>query len=356
MNPFNNNKIFNHMDRVFELKKTEHTAPIHVYFVISDVCNHGCSFCLYRVEGEISNDMFDVTRMIPVERAISLLGEFKEAGIKAVEFTGGGEPTIHPQFESIFGHAHLLGLQTGIVTNGQRMSDNTKRLLLDAVWVRVSFDAATARTHSQLRNISDKQFGEVISNVQDLTDLVAQRESKVTVGISYIVTRENWCEIFQAAELARNLGVAYIRFATRNSYPEGFSYYNGLTKQIQEQLARAAELKTDAFNVIDTFDERLADLEQGHPDYSFCMQQRLSTYIGADLNVYRCCITAYNKEYGLLGSVKNQSMFSLWNSEEVKKKLNELDAKTCPRCQFNIRNRQAISIMDSITFDHKNFY
>ncbi len=355
MNPYSNNKVINHADRLIEIKRGGHPAPVHVYFVISNVCNHGCSFCLYRMDGEISNQMFDSKEMIPVTLGYKLLSEFKELGVKAVQFTGGGEPTVHPDFSSFLSYAHNLELETALVTNGQRITEDMLYMLMESVWVRVSLDAGTAETHARIRRISSRSFDMVIHNLERLVTRVSKIGSKLHIGISFVVTKENWEEIVGATQLAKSLGVAYIRFATRNSYPEGFAYYNGISNEIKEKLYQAVELQTDDFQVHDTFDERLVDLEQGHPDYSFCTQQRLSTYVGADLNVYRCCVTAYN-EFGLLGSLENGSMVDLWNDEETVNNFAQFNAKNCPRCQFNIKNRGSISIMDSISLDHVNFY
>jgi sulfatase maturation enzyme AslB (radical SAM superfamily) len=63
-----------------------------------------------------------------------------------------------------------------------------------------------------------------------------------------------------------------------------------------------------------------------------------STYIGGDLNVYRCCTTAYN-ERGVIGSLKNQTFRQLWESQEKREDFDNFDARGCERCMFNNENR-----------------
>ena len=75
--------------------------------------------------------------------------------------------------------------------------------------------------------------------------------------------------------------------------------------------------------------------------------------IGADLNVYRCCVLAYNNR-GLLGSIANQTFSELWWSEQVANMLNDFDATGCPRCMFNKKN-ETIRYALNPNPEHVNF-
>jgi len=109
-------------------------APKQVQLILSDLCNQGCSFCAYRMDGYTSNELFvgnspvdpnhrnNPIRWIPTERALRLIDEFKEAGVLAVQFTGGGEPTVHPDHEAIFQKTLDLGLRASLVSNGVKWS------------------------------------------------------------------------------------------------------------------------------------------------------------------------------------------------------------------------------------------
>src|SRR3990167_267821 len=119
------------------------SGPKQVHWILSDLCNQDCSFCAYRMSGYTSNELFGAgagaklsayghdnpVRWVDTDRALRLVDEFKSAGVLAVQFTGGGEPTVHPDHEAIFELALDAGLQCALVSNGYRWRDRIFDLL-----------------------------------------------------------------------------------------------------------------------------------------------------------------------------------------------------------------------------------
>ena len=79
----------------------------------------------------------------------------------------------------------------------------------------------------------------------------------------------------------------------------------------------------------------------------------LTTYIGADLNVYTCCNNAYSKA-GVIGSIEHQSFRDLWEGEAKKKFFSEFDQRKCEKCMFNEKNRNILTLIEPPT-GHNNF-
>ena len=77
-----------------------------------------------------------------------------------------------------------------------------------------------------------------------------------------------------------------------------------------------------------------------------CCYQFLTTYIGGDLNVYRCCNTAYTQK-GLIGNLRGQRF------SDLKPKLFLFDARQCKFCQFRGQNKAIKALIDEPT--HVNF-
>ena len=83
------------------------SAPKQVQIILSDLCNQNCNFCAYRMDGYTSNELFvgasdkakygtnNPMRVMAGPRAFALLDECKRLGVLALQFTGGGEPTVH---------------------------------------------------------------------------------------------------------------------------------------------------------------------------------------------------------------------------------------------------------------------
>lgn len=327
--PYNSLKVAWHLDRSGLL-------PIHLQLVISDLCNQNCSFCSYRMEGGFSSQNFgedtgkgftmNPNRKIPKEKCFEILDDCKRIGIRAVQFTGGGEPTVHPSHNEIFKHAQEIGLQTALVSNGTSLPEFD--VLRNFDWIRISLDAGKEETYQRIRD--SNLWHRVMSNLHRLASIEGPY-----IGVGFVVTKDNWGELPYAAKLVKDLGIPYMRVSAVFS-PEEDSYYNSFRSNVAKQITLAKMYEDDEFKIVDLFEKRLEDLNLGQPKNSLCGYQRLTIYIGGDQNIYRCCTTSYTDQ-GLIGSLKDQRFIDWWETE-ADGMYDNFDAKTCHHCQFNAQN------------------
>src|SRR3990167_8685596 len=96
------NKASKHPASLAILQEGGQPNPIHVQLVISDLCNHRCGWCAYRLDGYSSNKLFKIiqpdgevnnnpNRMIPLEKVKEIVDDCAAMGVKAIQLTGGGE-------------------------------------------------------------------------------------------------------------------------------------------------------------------------------------------------------------------------------------------------------------------------
>jgi len=350
-------KALRHLDVVQAVRIGQPVRPVHVQVILSDLCNQSCGFCAYRDPSYSSSQRFfeikpsgaalrrdtnhpernyNPNRMIDYDKAIEVLDSCKALGVEAIQFTGGGEPTVHPEWAGILAYAQALGLKTALVTNGVligRANSERVRIASECDWVRVSIDAATEETYGAIRNVPASHFRFAWRAV----NLLREYRRDLVVGVGFVVTPQNWQEIYAAAELARDMGADNIRIGAQFSAQEE-KLFAPFHVEAAAMAKRAEGLTTKSFTVFNRFSEKLDDLRSKRPDYDVCGYQHFTTYIGADLNVYRCCVTAYN-DAGLLGSIKDQSFETLWMSQRRVDAMKTFSAKSCERCQFNAQNR-----------------
>lgn len=329
-----------HTERIAAIRRGELPAPAQLQLVLSDLCNHDCSFCAYRMSGYTSNAWFsgpngerNPNRMIPHEKAEEILDDAHEIGVSAIQFTGGGEPTVHPSHVQVFEHAQSLGLETSLVTNGHLLRDGWEDPYSEMSWIRVSLDAGTAATYAKVRRVHESVFDKVLSHVSRISEV-----SKGELGVSFVVTRENIEEIPLAAQAASLFGADSIRFAACFTQ-HGSDYYEPgeiAAASASIQYARD-QYESPSFKVIDMFGSRVDDLDAGSPPHKFCGYQLFNVYVGGDLNVYRCCNTAYNPK-GLVGSIKDRRLSELWKDPTTHSIYYGFDARSCERCAFNPQN------------------
>lgn len=362
LNPYAANKAVLHADRLVALKEGRQPYPVHVHFILSDLCNQDCHFCAYRIEGYTEHFAVikadgtldhNPNRMIPTAKALELVDDMATMGVKAVQFTGGGEPTVHPQCREIMSYARAKGMETALVTNGVLLKPELRDELMHSTWTRISLDCARAETYAAVRRVPASTFSRVLKNIGALIEERSAAESQLTVGVGFVVTHENWREVLEAAGIARDLGVDNLRISAAFQ-PENAVYFKDFHPRAAELVAQAAELSVNGFQVINNFGSRFADLEQQHPEYERCPYQHFVTYIGADQNVYRCCVTSYT-DRGLIGSVKDRRLIDLWHSQEKQADFASFDARGCPRCQFNDKNREINHMIDHLPTLHGGF-
>jgi len=355
---YSNLKPVWHMDKVADLIGGKMISPLQVHFVISDLCNHDCHFCAYRMSGGFSTELFadgdkkNPVRSIPTAKCMEILDDMAEAGVKAVQFTGGGEPTVHSAHMEVFGHALDLGLECALVTNGAILRPGWREVLPRFKWIRVSVDAGDRETYSAVRNIKPSVYNKVLDNIQVLAAEIESQERDCLLGVGYVVTNENWQTLYDGCSRLRATGAKYVRLSAMFS-ELGSKYYNGQYEDICHEIRRAKQLEDSRFSVVDLFSDRINDLDQGRPDYGFCGYQQFVVYIGGDQNVYRCCTTSYTK-HGLVGSLKEQRFSDWLRGDERKKMVDGFNAKSCHHCQFNEKNR-AINYMIEEHPTHVNF-
>ena len=331
-----------HLDRIQQMREGRRPAPVHVQLVLSDLCNHDCGFCAYRISSGLSNELFPVdgernpNRRITTEKAIEIIDDCASLGVKAIQFTGGGEPTVHKDHLQLFAHAQARGMKTSLVTNGVKL-DVDHPAVRAMTWVRVSVDAGTEETYCRTRRVPPNHWRTVWKNIRAL---VKTCDGVVSVG--YVVTPENFSEVSAAAVLARDAGVANMRVGAVFS-SEGTGYYT------DRPAIRAAidDAEKVGFEIADLFDRRMADLEAGSPTEPSCGYQHLTTYVGADLGVYRCCNTSYTRA-GKVADLGESRLLDVFTGP-----LPEFDATQCRFCQFRGQNEVLAALMNEPT--HSEF-
>ena len=124
-------KLYKHLDCLQKLQLGI-VSPIMVHMSPTHKCQMDCSFCCFKNRGDKTLDM-------PFEVLKEGIHQFYELGTRAVELTGGGEPTLYPYINETIEFLHgELGLHMGINTNVASPQYVEHWEYFD--WVRVSFN------------------------------------------------------------------------------------------------------------------------------------------------------------------------------------------------------------------------
>lgn len=211
-------KVFAHLDRLSAWQHGQRPAPVTIEWDLSNRCVLGCQDCHFahtHVKGpwasrpralpmayDSTGDLADAAM---VRRALS---EMRAAGVAGVIWSGGGEPTTHPDWTVTVAHAARLGLQQGMYTLGGLLTRESARLLAGhAAWVVVSLDAATGAAYASEKGVAADRYDRACDGIAWLSEARG-----AVVGASFLLHRGNWTEAAKMYRQAMDLGATYATF------------------------------------------------------------------------------------------------------------------------------------------------
>lgn len=233
-NIYATNKIDYHPRHIDALRNSTPIAPIHVQLIPTNVCNHRCSFCSYRQKGYTSNENFYEKQSIPFSKLVEIVNDCKNMGVKAIQLTGGGEPTCYPQFLPLCKTIIDSGIDLGIVSNGSRFTEEQMDYLSKATWIRLSIDAGCDKTYESIRRVGVGSY----QKVRNAIKLLSSKVKKPTIGVGFVINHSNWKEIVPATIAAREDGADNIRISAMFQ-DRGAEYFKEIKKRCFSSLQRS---------------------------------------------------------------------------------------------------------------------
>lgn len=311
------------------------SAPIYVRIKPINRCNQDCHFCCYaqswrksssqtdeidHIVSEMHRDMNESDTM-PTAKAFELIDDLKEMGVKAVTFSGGGEPLLHKDIVAIMERVVAHGIDLSIITNGQLLRGTRADILGKAKWVRVSMDYTNAEQMILSRRVKERAFTDTMAN---LKSFAALKDPGCDLGVNYIVHKANFEGLADFARTLKESGVENVRFSPM-VVPEFVEYHTPIKSRVEEQLKDAQNLIDERFTINSTYE--LHSTSKSHlRKYSSCLFMQTVPVVGADQVVYACHNKAYDMT-GAIGSIKDRRFKDLWFSPEARKVFDNLNPK-----------------------------
>ena len=349
--PYSELKIFHHIDRVDGFLKGERVAPVYVRIKPTNVCNQRCFYCAYANDSLFDGREVDTRESIPWDIMENILYDFDKMKVKAVTFSGGGEPLCYHSIIDTLALVQKLGIDYSMITNGQALEGDVLAYLKNAKWVRVSFDSSKSETYESIRRVNT--HSKVINNIENFA--ILKREN-CTLGINCVISKNNAEEVYDICSLVKKLGVDNIKLSPIAVKENTRDYHNSIENIVIKQINSAKkELEDSKFRIVDKYTCDLNLPDSYCKEYKKCYIQNFFAVIAADSKVYRCHQRAYTKA-GELGDLTQASFNDLWFSKDVMEKMNNFDPQKecCFRCAFDERN-SLLNDFVNIDYNHINF-
>lgn len=104
-------------------------GPITLTVFPTTKCNLNCEFCSNYEDKKNPNNL-------PIPTILETINQFPS--LLSIEISGGGEPTLYPEINTLIYVLHRLKFEVGLITNGTRLHLLTPDSLKRLAWLRVS--------------------------------------------------------------------------------------------------------------------------------------------------------------------------------------------------------------------------
>ncbi|MFH1593949.1 MAG: radical SAM protein [Candidatus Omnitrophota bacterium] len=343
---YSNLKIFHYMDKIDSLSPSVDRVmnPIHIRIKPTNICNHNCRYCAYRVDGlQLGKDM-NRRDQIPREKVMEILDDIVEMGVKSVTFSGGGEPLCYPHLTEAINRLRSSSVKFAALTNGSLLDGDLAAIFARyGTWLRVSMDGWDEESYSGYRGVDRREFAKVMSNIERFKKL----GGKCILGVSIIVDRVNAAHIYQFVKRLKDIGIDNVKISpciVSNDGAENNLYHSSIFDTVKEAIGRMVnDFADDGFEINDsyhTLEERF------NKEYSWCPYLQILPVIGADLNIYPCQDKAYNLKDGLIGSIKERRFKDFWFLD--KSKFFKIDPRAAcnHHCVANVKNKLVLEYLE----------
>jgi MoaA/NifB/PqqE/SkfB family radical SAM enzyme/predicted SAM-dependent methyltransferase len=177
-------------------------GPVHAELDLTDRCNVACYFC---------NQMDVRTKQqIPLERAVELIDELVEGGLRSVRLSGGGDPLFHREILPVLDHLTARGIVVdNLTTNGVLLGPEVaERLIVNGCRETIfSLNAVDDADYHRMMKVKTGTFDKVITNVRGLVDRRDRAGvDRPVVIVQFLIDRANYTELPRMARLGRDLG------------------------------------------------------------------------------------------------------------------------------------------------------
>lgn len=333
---FQSLKILAYAERsLLPITRGEMPYPLDWHIYPSNICNHKCTWCMFRQNGE----QFDFRVTLPRNVLMRAVRDAARTGALLIHFSGGGEPLINKATSEAMELAQSLGLKVALSTNGRLLTPNVA-CLVD--YIRVSLNAGTPEQHHATNHGGDpNDSGDWRIILENIAAAIPHKRQDL--GLGFVVDYENWPDIHPFCEVASTLGVDFVHIRP------GF-YFDGDKDRLTRAAMPAALAECDRARADFGSRVRIFAITEKFEGYwtPRSYRQCRAVLTGVCLRAtgdFAVCQDRTDLIFGHEPNYKAGATFEdVWNSEEHKAVVARIhdgeggELTACPRCVWNSRN------------------
>lgn len=347
-------KLYWHLDRVIQWQKNRIIPPIYIEVSPVSFCNHKCIFCGIDFARKEKHSLdTDILR--------KRLKEMGTIGIKSIMLAGEGEPLLHNSLPAIIKTAKESGIDVSITTNGTLGSYEIWQEILSLLtWIRFSVDAGTASAYAKVHNVSEDSFHKAIRNIHESVQIKNKYKIPITIGVQFLIMRENYDTIEDALRLFSEIGVDYFSLKPYSLHPQminklDITYTNEMLENIEDIAGKYK--KSAKMNIIFRKDS-MGKYINKNKMFKHCHALPFWGYISSKGDFYTCSVFL-NDERFKAGNIYENDMNSILFGEkrQISIRYGEKDLLIKDECRLNCRMARINEFLEFLESkpEHINF-
>lgn len=336
INPFNSMKVLCWRDKIDKILEGDIPPPVAVEIDPSNLCTQNCVWCMFKDFKRRDKVSLDPTMLD------DLIVDLADFGVKAITFTGGGEPLVNPATPRAMRQASELGMQVGLVTNGDMLeSEDVFNAVFETCrYVRLSIDAGNDNTYFRLKQ--PRNSDQLTRNLGSMKKLVEGGVSG-DVGAAFLIHPDTYSELPTLITRLEEIDVNYLQVRPCigvDFTPTVINFSRDVIESYRGKLKIYANFK------------RFDEIRYGMT-FQKCRATPLLGIVGADAKMYLCCQFRGDSDY-VIGDLKEKPFSEQWGGELHRKAIDGIGLSRCPPCRYSTFNYliEEIFIEDRM---HRNF-
>ncbi len=323
------------LEEIRAAKTNLKSKPVQFNIDLTGRCNINppCVFCSLKSDGY----QYNAIDISAVDKYLPFLSRCER-----VADCSFGEPLTHPDFLKLVQKVAENGQIFTFATNGLLLTKKLADILAEAgenIGFSISINAATSATYY---NLTGQNFDKVIANIRYFVSKYRDKWGhNPPLAVSFIVMRVNREEVADFLKLAHYLEVKNINLRHLFNIPDGsrprndFGYkfiYNDemLTPEEYDSISKSSKILAQelGLNLIihwEPADSEINNLSVPGVNITCLFPWKFLFVQEHSKNVYMCCYSN-----AMLGSVNNNSLEQIWNSNTIIKARKSLIAGKIP--------------------------
>jgi sulfatase maturation enzyme AslB (radical SAM superfamily) len=274
---------------------------------------------------------------MPFGMARSIIDQIAEYEVKAIVFTGGGEPLLHEHAVELIEHAASAGVDVGLITNGSLLNgEKTIRLLRACRWMRISLDADGPQAYCATHGMDTPEYEHVLDNIREAARMKAEARAACTLAIGYLTGPETRGGIERAARQMSGIGVDCLHLRP----------FLGDATPIDVETQHCLKFESSDFYVLSSAARYEPSEARG---YTVCHAAHFMGVIQADARMTLCCHLRGQSEY-CIGDLTKESLRAVWEGPRKSEILQSLDISKCLiKCRGDEHNKLIEDVVSGVT-------